>query len=147
MNRIARISSKLVSLSLLAGAALVPATSMAATDPCEGLTKYWLTFNGNGYTGSIGLQDNGISTKVDGAGLYQFETTMRAAGEPADKVVGTCKNRHLVFTRTRAGQFTQVYDGWIFEKGGDLREVAGTFSHNGVSQYGFSAAFQLKVPR
>jgi hypothetical protein len=83
---------------------------------------------------------SGLTKNPDGS--YSFSATIQFENEEHDKLIGTIKDRHIVFTRTRLGKdaFVQKYDGWLFES---LREdkcvaqMAGTFSHNGSTLYGW----------
>lgn len=74
-------------------------------------------------------------------GSYSFTDEMKFENEPKDFVVGTIKDRHIVFTRTRTGTgaFVQKYDGWLFQRASDkcVAQMAGTFSHNGSTLYGW----------
>jgi hypothetical protein len=69
-------------------------------------------------------------------------------GEPADAVSGTIEGRHIVFTRTRQGVFTQTYDGWFFDKNPEgipfesylvHPVVAGTITAGFKTQWGWYA--------
>jgi hypothetical protein len=67
--------------------------------------------------------------------------------EATDPIEGTCLNRHIEFKRVRSGQFEQIYEGWIFERGGDLPRMAGVFSHNGQKAWGWCGKTGLPQPR
>jgi hypothetical protein len=106
----------------------------------------------NGYFGHTDLfypSNLHLTKKPDGS--YSFTTGMKFENEQKDDVVGTIENRHIVFTRTRTGTdaFVQKYDGWLFES---LRpdlcvaQMAGTFSHNGSTLYGWCGWFVKTRP-
>jgi hypothetical protein len=145
MSRFIRsLALKLLPLSLLAMAGLAPALSSAATDPCANLGSRYLEMHANGYVGTMGSSYSGFNLTLDSTGTYHFNTWIQFPNEQPSSVVGTCKDRHIVFTRT-GSHFVQTYDGWIFEVGGN--EMAGTFSHNGVEKYGWYAIMQLLEPK
>jgi hypothetical protein len=109
-----------------------------AADLCEKLTGHKLWVDGNGFQGTTGVLR---LEPPDKAGApYEFHTALTMTGEPPDPVSGTCKDRHLQFTRSRSGSFVQKYDGWIFEKStGVPTMAAGTFEHGGTPDYGWYA--------
>jgi hypothetical protein len=140
MSRFIRsIALKLLPLSLLAIAGLAPAVSAAAGDPCENLLSSYLELHANGYIiNNIGI-DEGFAYTVDSIGTYKLSAAVNS-----DTFVGTCKDRHILFTRTRPGVFVQQYEGWIFEAGGS-DEMAGVFSYNGVKKYGWYASMKPAI--
>ncbi|MFL6263957.1 MAG: hypothetical protein ACJ76Y_30070 [Thermoanaerobaculia bacterium] len=107
-------------------ALLCCSTQAMAADPCLALQGKSLTLDANGYHATVG--PNGINL-VNQNNTLTFKTTANFTNEPVDPVQGQCKDRHITFTRTRAGSFVQDYDGWIFEK--ELAQMAGTYSNNG----------------
>ncbi|MFL6200729.1 MAG: hypothetical protein ACJ76J_16265 [Thermoanaerobaculia bacterium] len=115
-------------------ALLCCSTQAMAADPCASLQGKALGIDGNGFIGVIG--PNGINL-VNQNNTFTFQTTANFINEPADPVTGQCKDRHIKFTRTRQGVFTQIYDGFIFEK--EPSKSAGTFSHNGTVSAGWFA--------
>ena len=120
---------------------LSASTQAMAADLCTNLQDKMLNVNGNGW--SNGLAEM-ISLQGPQNGTYSFQTTIQFPGQPKDQVTGTCKDRHIVFTRTRPGSFVQQYDGWIFEK--DPTGMAGVFNHNGSpKQYGWGAAHEVVI--
>jgi len=124
-------------------------TQAIAEDLCALLQSKALKINGNGYAGGAIAQYNGLSLTKKPDGTYTFESAINfpATDTTVDKIVGTCKDRHIVFTRTRPGAFVQIYDGWIFEAGGPLREMARVFSHNGPTQWGWYGQILLVSPK
>lgn len=116
-------------------------------DPCRLLSTRWISLNANGFAnGVLGSKATGIETTVEANGTYHFDTTLAFPNEPSDEVTGTCKARHLIMTRTRAGGFQQEYDGWIFKGDQDFPEMAGVFSHDGVLKYGWYGAMKPLSP-
>lgn len=106
----------------------------------------------NGYFGHSDLfypPNFFLTKKPDGS--YAFTAQIQFENEPKDEVIGTIKDRHILFTRTRIGNdaFVQKYDGWLFER---LRvdkcvaQMAGTFSHNGSTLYGWCGWFGKTMP-
>lgn len=101
-------------------------TPAMAADPCLDLQGKSLTLDANGYHATVGPK--GIDL-VNQNNTFTFKTTANFTNEPVDPVEGQCKDRHITFTRTRAGSFVQAYDGWIFEQ--EHAQMAGTYSNNG----------------
>ena len=118
--------------------------SAIAKDPCENLSGMRLEINGNGYEGTTNPY-NGLSLQKGQDGSYVFHTSIKMQGEQSDEVEGKCKDRHIVFTRKRTGVFEQIYDGWIFEKGGN--KMAGTLSDSGSTRWGWYGSILLLLPR
>lgn len=109
---------------------------------CKDLLEYYLSINANGYTGWI--QWGAPTQNPDGSTSAQG--TAQFAGNPPDPVTLTCKGRHLTFTRTRAGVFTQNYSGWMFV--GTNLNIAGDFSHNSAERtYGWCGSFEFVGPK
>jgi len=125
----------------LFSASLLFSSTVIGADLCENLHGKRIAVDANGYEGTTW----GVSLKKEQDGSFSFDDVMQMAGESADKVMGRCKDRHIVFTRKREGSFEQVYDGWIFEKGG--YKMAGTFSHNGLRQWGWCGSILHPLPR
>lgn len=121
-------------------------SSSMAADLCEDLVQSAvLHIVGNGFVGSTD-RSRGIVVKKGADGVYTFQDSIGFINEPRDIIEGTCKDRHIVFTRTRTGPggFVQKYDGWLFEKNSQgvlaiapRREIAGTFSANNCEQWGW----------
>jgi hypothetical protein len=71
--------------------------------------------NGNTITGTMARAIDGVPVDA----------------EPVDTVLGTVNSDgEINFTRTRSGEFTQVYTGQITGSG-DSRSIRGNFTHNG----------------
>jgi hypothetical protein len=118
--------------AVLAFCALAPAGA-AASISCNVLDLYRLDLDANGHKGAVYACG---SKTANPDGSYSYKCKAGFSGEPEDRVNLTCKDRHLTFTRTRSGAFTQNYSGWMYE-GGSL-SVAGDFSHNSASRtYGW----------
>jgi hypothetical protein len=97
---------------------------------------YGLGIDANGSKGQIYC--GALSTNSDGSVSATCEA--RFTGEPNDPVKLTCKNRHVTFTRTRTGGFTQNYSGWMYV--GNSLAIAGDFSHNSTERmYGWCGQF------
>ena len=109
-------------------------TAMAQrSNSCAQLGNRTLYINANGYEGTLKI--SGLIPISPG---YKFTARLTIQGEPTDEIVdGRCRNRNVLFTRRRAGAWTQKYDGWILQQG--TYGIAGTFSHNGSLQYGWYA--------
>ena len=100
---------------------------------CAQLGNRTLNINANGYEGTLK-----ISALTPISPGYKFTARLTMQGEPTDQIVDArCRNGNVLFTRRRAGAWTQKYSGWIFGRG--TYAMAGTFSHNGSSQYGWYA--------
>jgi len=127
---------------------LIVVTSIPAVaeDLCASLDGRALTVNGNGYKGIAAPFSPGLSLSKEADGTYTFVTGIQFENEELDKLTGTCKDRHIIFKRTREGVFVQDYDGWIFERGGDLRGMAGTFAHNGVRKWSWCGQVVVAIP-
>jgi len=135
-----------IALLIFAVAMLMISTS--AGDPAADLKNSVLNIVGNGYGPGTTPIYSAVGGTLQPDGTLSFKTTIRSPGEPADEIVGTVKGRHIVFTRTRPGSFVQKYDGWFFEKPYKLfREMAGTFSHNGVNEYGWYGWLTIPSPK
>ncbi|HEX5718044.1 MAG TPA: hypothetical protein VF179_17925 [Thermoanaerobaculia bacterium] len=106
--------------------------SMAA-DLCAGLTGKRLSIVANGLVGET--HPTGLSVSQSN-GIYSFTTAIHFKGEPltAQQISGTCKDRHIVFTRANTNQ---EYDAWIFEK--QPQSMAGLFTHKNKKTYGWYA--------
>lgn len=139
------LALKLLPLALLAIAGLAPAVSAATTvDLCAKLDTHYLEIHANGYIGTMGNPYSGFTLTPDESGTYHFSSWIQFPNEQPSLVVGTCKDRHLVFNRT-GSHFVQTYDGWMFEVGGSY-EMAGVFSHNGMLKYGWYASMIPVAP-
>ena len=117
------------------------------TDLCASLEGRTLIITANGYKGSTTTPFS-LSEGTDGS--YTFKTTIQFENEKkGDELTGTCKNRHIIFKRIREGKgsFVQDYDGWVFEKGGYLRGMAGTFTHNGVKKWSWCGQIAVAGPK
>jgi len=125
-----RLNGRLLLASIVVGSVCF-SNNAAAKDLCEVLNNHVLMVDANGYKGHTDLY-NGIALQKQADGTYTFQAAIQFENEAADKVAGSCKDRHIVFTRTRPGAFVQKYDGRIFEKGaGDaVVKMAGTFDKN-----------------
>jgi len=99
-----------------------------AADPCLELNGKSLEVNFNGLHGVLG--PTGISL-VPKNNILTFTTTVQLINEPSTQVTGTCKDRHIQFTRG-----IQSYNGWIFDA--EHSKMAGTFSQNNLEN-GWSA--------
>jgi hypothetical protein len=116
-----------------------------AADLCSELDGKSVAIVANGASGTI-VYLTKFGKQQDGT--YTFETTVQFENEPVDKLVGTCKDRHIVFTRTREGGFVQKYDGWIFEGlHENRRKMAGVFSHDGATKWGWYGWLGPKAPK
>lgn len=134
-------------LFLLILALVMLVTTASATFADKTFEDSVLCIVANGWCIGTSPVYNGIHGTTASDGTYSFETSLTFPGEASDKVVGTIKNRHIIFTRTRPGQFVQKYDGWFFEKhcenGKIIGEMAGTFTSNGATSGWFG---YLTVP-
>jgi hypothetical protein len=117
-----------------------------ATIACKDLHLHTLSINANGSTGWISW---GVATETSpGSGSFSATGHATFPGGPAggDPVTATCKGRHLTFTRTRSGVFTQIYSGWMYSATNSLA-IAGDFSHNSTEKtYGWCGSFELPPP-
>jgi len=113
---------------------LCASTQAMAADRCTALNSKKLTVNGNGFANGL---TGAISLQGPTNGTYSFQTWIQFPNAPVDAVTGTCKDRHIVFTRTRPGSFVQEYDGWLFEWNDKL--MAGVFDNQSSSskRYGW----------
>jgi hypothetical protein len=133
----------LFSFVMLLGVAI--STSAIADDKCScfatsSKTRSW-NFTSNGYS---------VSGEVWGwkspDGTYTFQGFLNDYGATTnDSVNGTCKDRHIAFTRKRWGSWTQKYDGWFWELGADYK-MAGTFAHNDVDKYSWCGYIGPVIP-
>lgn len=109
-----------------------------AADLCAGLTGNRLSIVANGLVGET--QPAGMSVSLSN-GTYSFTTKIHFEGEPltAQQISGTCKDRHIVFTRANAnpGGTAQEYDAWFFEK--QPQSMAGLFSKDNQKKFGWHA--------
>jgi hypothetical protein len=122
--------------------------TLASATPAEDISKGVLYIVANGYGIASTNKYYPIGGTIQADGSLSFSTNIFFPGEPGDQIVGTVQGRHITFTRTRAGAFVQKYDGWVFEKPYlKLDEMAGTFSHNGVNQYGWYGWVGYPLPR
>jgi hypothetical protein len=119
-------------------------------DKCASLVNNVLSVVGNGFYGSSNLY-NGLSVTKQPDGTYVFHATLTMTGEPTDKLDGTCKDRHIQFTRTRTGVFVQKYDGWLFERtyqqGHGWQEMAGTITSDGLTKWGWYGWIDSPIPK
>jgi len=85
-------------------------------DVIETLKNGCLHVVGNGYHGSNNLYNRSFNVLgITADGNVSFKSFLQMDNEPGDDIKGNVKGRNIVFTRTRANKFTQVYTGWIFE--------------------------------
>lgn len=128
--------------------ASVMLVTLASATPAGDLSKGVLYIVGNGYGPGSTNNYYPIGGTIQADGTLSFSTYIYFPGEQGDQIVGTVKGRHITFTRTRSGVFVQKYDGWVFEKPYQkMDEMAGTFSHNGVNQYGWYGWIGYPLPR
>ncbi len=114
---------------------LCASTQAMAADLCTTLNHKTLRVIANGFPGATGE----ILLQGPRNGTYSFQGVITIYGE-VDKMKGTCKEGHVVFTRTQAGAFVQEYEGWIFQR--NPSGVAGVFNHNNSpKQYGWYGTY------
>jgi hypothetical protein len=80
-----------------------------------------------------------VQSDPKGDRVCTFKATIFVEAEQGDKIKGSFVfgTRKFKFNRTRPGDFVQEYTGWLFEKDHPDVDMAGTFSHNGVNEYGW----------
>ena len=117
---------------------LCASTQAMAADLCTTLNHKTLKVNANGFTGATVGE---ILLQGPRNGTYSFQMMINIYGE-VDKMKGTCKDGHVVFTRTQVGVFVQEYDGWIFQR--NPSGMAGVFNHNNSpKQYGWYGTYEV----
>ena len=122
--------------------------TLAYADPAKDLQSSVLVIVANGWgPGHTPIYDR-IGGTLQSDGTLSFTTRIQFPGEQWDDIAGTVKDRHIVFTRTRSGSFVQTYNGWFFQKSYQkFGEMAGTFSDDGVNQYGWYGWLESPAPK
>jgi hypothetical protein len=130
--------------------AIIMLVALASANSATDLQPYVLYIVANGWGDGHTDRYHPIGGTIQQDGSLSFKAKIQFPDEQWDEIIGTVKDRHIVFTRTRPGSFVQKFDGWIFEKPypntNSLPRMAGTFSHNGVNAYGWYGWLQTPEP-
>lgn len=102
-------------------------TQSVVAQSADNIAGKWF-MNANGYQFSLIINQEGS----DITGSMQPTNN----DEPTTNIRGTVSGRKITFQRNAVdGSWRQQYTGWLFEK--NRQGAAGTFSHNGMPEYGW----------
>lgn len=118
-------------LVILSFASSYPSLAVNTIYPNYDVTGHWKMVANEVYEFELIFQQNGGSL----SGTMDHTN----GGDPTDQISGSISpNGNIKFTRSRAGQWIQVYSGAVSSSDGSLK-LQGTYTHDGSGSYPWSA--------